>query len=130
MKKKNQLSEKEELVMELLWMKNEPLTSVEIFQHFETQGWNEMSVYRAVNSLLEKNLLCVCGKELYRSQYARKFEPVLTKEEYIVHVLCRIKKSNIAKIVMALVKEDEKEGNGNDKLVAKLEAIIKEIEEK
>lgn len=129
MKSNKQLYEKEEMIMELLWQEKEPLTSGEMFRHFEAKGWNEHNVYRAINSLLDKDLIRVCGQQLCRSLYARKFEPTITKEEYVVHVLCRIKQSAIAQIVTALVKADEKDGKDNAELIAKLQTIINEIPE-
>jgi len=126
MKIKNQLSEKEELLMELLWSYNEPLTSVELLQHLAPKGWNENSIYRSINSLLNKKLLNVCGMEKYKSQYARKFEPTLTKEEYLAkHLYDRgVKKNSVAKVVLALVKED---GVNTDELISQLESIIEEL---
>lgn len=130
MKKKKRLSEKEDMVMELLWMKKEPLTSVEMFHYFEADGWNENNVYRSINALLERGFIRVCGQQLYHSLYARKFEPTITREEYIVQHLCRVKKSMIAQIVTALIKEDDNEGNGDAELIAHLDTIVRELREK
>lgn len=125
----NSLSEKEELLLQYIWSQDKPLTSVEMFHYFETNGWNENNVFRTINSLLEKKLLNICGMELYTKQYARTFLPTLSQEEYIIRYLSErgLKRKSIAKIVLALAKEDEKKEINNDELISQLETIVKEL---
>ncbi len=124
------LSTKEEELMELLWESDKPLTSVEIMKIPNMSEWNETNLYRTLNSLLGKKLIQVCGMEQYKTQYARQFEPALTREEYAVRFLTDrgLKKSSIAKIAMALVKAPEgDEEEETDELIEQLESIIEEL---
>ena len=130
MKNRNRLSEREELLMELMWKSPRPLTSVELLRRPEMEGWNEVYMYRALKSLSDKGLIRVCGVKQHKTQYARQFEPVFTKEEYAVKLLTDrgMKRSSIAKIAMALVEDidDEKEEE-TDELIGELESIIEKL---
>lgn len=128
--KKKKLSEREEMLMELLWESRKPLTSVELLRLPEMEEWNEAYMYRALKSLLDKQLIRVCGVEQCRTQYARQFEPALTKEEYAVKLLTDrgMKKSSIAKIAMALVEDAGGDEEGEtDELIGELELIIEKL---
>ncbi len=133
MKKRGILSVKDEQLLELLWRYNKPLTSIEILELPEVveNGWNETSVFRMINSLLAGEYIRVCGLKQNKTQYARKFEAALTKEEYAAKILFDrgMKKNSLAKIALALVKydnenEDEEE---SDELIDQLESIINEL---
>ena len=133
MKKRGILSVKEEQLLELLWRYNKPLTSIEILELPEVveNGWNETSVFRMINSLLNGEYIHVCGLKQNKTQYARKFETVLTKEEYAAKILFDrgMKKNSLAKIALALVKYDNENESQeeSDELIDQLESIISEL---
>lgn len=129
MKNRNLLSEREEKLMELIWESEIPLTSVEMLELPDINTWNETNLFRTINALLDKKLIRVCGVEQYKTQYARKFEPALTREEYAIRFFKDkgIKRSSIAKIAMALVKDGEEEEGETEKLIEQLESIIADL---
>lgn len=103
------LKEKEELLMELLWEAGQPLTSVEMAQIIPQKSWSgrsDANIHRVINSLLQKGMLQVCGYTQYKTQYARRFEPTITREEYIVKMYTEkgLKRSSLAEIALALIK--------------------------
>lgn len=131
MNKKSQLTDREELLMELLWRSEKALTSVELLKIEELSGWNETYFHRTIKSLSGKGLIRVCGVERYNTQYARQFEPTLTREEYAIKILKErgINSSSIGRLAMALVKdvEDDRQGEEKDKLIEELEEIIENL---
>ena len=131
MKKRGFISEKEEQLLELLWRYNTPLTSIEMLELPEVidNGWNETSVFRMINSLLSRNYIRICGFKQNKTQYARKFETALTKEEYAAKILFDrgMKKNSLAKIALALVKYENEDEEESDELIDQLESIINEL---
>ena len=73
--------------MELLWGIDEPLTCLEIIDRCENKTWKDSYVHIMIRSLLDKGMIQVDGVELVCKNYARKFGPALTKDEYIVMTL-------------------------------------------
>lgn len=130
MKNRNLLTEREEKLMEAIWESGIPLTSVEMLALPDISTWNETNLYRTINALLDKKLIRVCGVEQYKTQYARQFEPTLSKEEYVVRIFKDkgMKRSSIARIAMALVKDEETDEEGETfELIQQLEHIIKDL---
>ncbi|MDE7206801.1 MAG: hypothetical protein K2N90_06535, partial [Lachnospiraceae bacterium] len=88
---------------------------------------------RTINTLLKKNLIRICGRERYNTQYARVFEPTIPREEYAARFLVDrgIGHNSLGRLAMALVHVEE---SGNDdsraeetELIAELEAIIDKL---
>jgi len=131
MNKKIKLTEREELLMDLFWRSEKPLTSVEMLKTEELSGWNETYFHRTIKSLSGKGFIRVCGMERFNTQYARQFEPTLTREEYAINLLKErgIGRSSIGRLALALVKdiEEDKQGEDKDKLIEELEEIIENL---
>ena len=81
------LTRSEKQIMELLWSIDEPLTCLEIIDRCENKRWKDSYIHIMIRSLLEKGMIKVSGVELVCKNYARKFGPALTKDEYIVKTL-------------------------------------------
>ncbi len=81
------LTKSEKQVMELLWNSQEPLSCVEIVELSKDKTWKDSYIHIMIRSLLKKDLIKVGGVELVAKNYARKFAPNLTKEEYAVKTL-------------------------------------------
>ncbi len=81
------LTKSEKQIMELLWNVDEPMTCFEIIERCEGKTWKDSYIHIMIRSLLEKGMIKVDGVELVCKNYARKFAPAMTKDEYIVKTL-------------------------------------------
>ncbi len=81
------LTKSEKQIMELLWNCGEPLTCVEIIEKSDDKTWKDSYVHIMIRSLLKKEMIKVDGVELVCKNYARRFGPAMTKDEYIVKTL-------------------------------------------
>ncbi|MCM1183035.1 MAG: BlaI/MecI/CopY family transcriptional regulator [Roseburia sp.] len=126
-KNKYQLTEREQAVMDLLWRSEEALTSVDIGERLHDVVENATYVHRAINKLLMVGLIKECGSIRYRTQYARRFIPCMTREEYAAQCLIKqgIQAKSIGKLAMALVKETEcGKGEERQEVIETLQEII------
>ncbi len=81
------LTKSEKQIMELLWSCGRPLTCVEIIENSDDKTWKDSYVHIMIRSLLKKEMIKVDGVELVCKNYARRFGPAMTKDEYIVKTL-------------------------------------------
>lgn len=128
-RKYKSLTRSEEELMELFWTHDRPFTSVEILKIDSDNSWSANYLQNMLRSLLNKDMIKVCGSIQYGTQYARQFAPVMKREEYVAKIAMAkgIEKSSIADVTVALVKEA---GDKDDKeLIKELEVIIKELRE-
>lgn len=93
-KKIPRITNSEMQILEVLWDENEALTSSEIVGVSENRTWKSSSVHLLLNSLLKKNLVQVAGFKKTTKNYARTFEPAMTREEYSLYQLQREQKKN------------------------------------
>ncbi len=130
MKKQDVLNKREEELMNILWAFNEPLTQNEMAERLEEQGWNNVTLFKTVQSLSNAGYLKVVGLEKTTKTYARKLMPAITKEEYYTSILMKngINSDSLVNITAALIgvsKKDKKEKN--TEVIAKLEEIIAKL---
>ena len=132
------LKEKEELLMELLWDVGTPLTSVEMADIIPQKSWSgrsDANIHRVINSLLQKDMLQVRGYTQYRTQYARRFEPTMSREEYIIKLYSEknLKKTALTEIALALLKVAIQKPNDSETdqetFLAELESILRMLKE-
>lgn len=123
--KMKSLTKSEEDLMGIFWEEKKPLTSVEILNIASDRSWNGNYLHMMLRSLQKKGLLEACGTVRYGTQYARKFIPLLTKEEYAAKIIVStgIKSSSIAQVTVALAKEI----GDKEELIEQLEEIIQEL---
>jgi len=128
-KSKYHLTNREEELMEMLWQSNKPLTSVEMLERSDGSSWKDNYLHIMLRSLLKKGSIQVCGTVQYGTQYARQFEPALTKEEYAAKLIAGkgLVDGSIAKVTAALAKETKVKDT--DKLIKDLEEFIDTLKE-
>ena len=135
--KKRKVSNSEELLLNIFWQENIPLTSVDIFnisqKSMEASSWSINYIHKMLTALLGKEMLEICGFVKEGKKYVRQFLPCLSKEEYIADMLDQqgINTASFAKIAMVLVKKQDEKGadEKRDQLIVELEKMINEFEE-
>lgn len=123
------LTTKEEELMNLLWIQDKPMTSVEILEIADTHSWSDNYLPIMLKSLLKKGAIEVCGYVQCGTQYARQFRYAITKEEYVARLAVGrgLRTNSIPKVAVAMVEEL---GEDKDDVIRELEEIIKELREK
>ena len=121
------LTKSEEQMMDIFWFSDEPLTSVDIVNMKVRDTWGNGLVHNIIRSLLKKGLLEECGIERYKTQYARKLCPAMTKEEYIAKMMFSKADGKEArfKVMVALAKEED----NIDEMISQLEDVIQKLRE-
>lgn len=109
MRDKYHLSEREWQVMNFIWDQEEAVTSMDILESLPDVMPNATYVHRTINSLLASGFIQECGVVLHRTQYARKFLPCMTREEYAAVYLVRqgIQRKSLGRVAMALFHETQ-----------------------
>ncbi len=132
MKKNDTLTAREEEILGYLWDWNEPLTQNEMAERLADQGWNNVTLYKTVQSLSTKGFLEVVGLEKSTKTYARKLVPSLSKEEYYTSILMKngLSTDSLANLTAAFIGVSKKsESEKKEAVIAKLEEIIASIRE-
>lgn len=78
------LTKSEEEIMYLLWEVGTPLTSSEIVKMSVDRSWKKSYINLLVNSLLKKGLIQVVGVKQMTKNYARTFEPTMTRNAFSI----------------------------------------------
>ncbi len=109
MREKYQLSEREWQVMNFMWDQEKAVTSMDILESLPDVMPNATYVHRTINSLLDSGLIQESGVVLHNTQYARKFMPCLTREEYAAKYLVGqgIQRKSLGRVAMALFHETQ-----------------------
>ena len=119
--------------MGVLWDSGKPMSSMEIIEAAPAGTWGEKSeknVHRIIRRLLKKEMIEVCGQVRSGTQYARLFQPTITREEYEPGELTGFESNSLIKIALGLTKVVEKnEDNQNEKNEEAIEGLEKMIEE-
>ncbi|MCR5234667.1 MAG: BlaI/MecI/CopY family transcriptional regulator [Lachnospiraceae bacterium] len=137
MKRRELLNGREEELMFILWERQEPTSSVGIMDDLLKEGWNRVTVYSTIQSLIDKGFLTVIGMQKSNTQYARQFEPSITKEEYAARLLIEkgLGCETLGNIALAMAgsassgKKDNKDRKENEKLIKELEDTIRKLKE-
>ena len=135
--KKKALTNSEEILLHIFWDVGTPLSALDVYdisqKTEEATSWSINYIHKMLTSLLDKELLEICGFVRSGKKYVRKFQPCLTKEEYIADMLDQqgINTSSLAKIAVALIKKQEEKGGNekHDQLIAELEQMIDDFEQ-
>ena len=130
MRKGNMLTTREEEILKYLWEWNKPLTQNEMAERLSSKGWNNVTLYKTVQSLSNSGYLEVVGLEKSAKTYARKLFPSVTKEEYYASILMKngINSDSIANMTAAFIGvSDKSEKEKKEAVIAKLEEIIESI---
>ena len=133
MKNKEYLTVRQEELMNFLWRVNEPMTANEMAEKLETEGWNNVTLFKTVQSLTNEGYLDVVGLERTVKTYARKLAPAISKNDYYASVLKKrgVDSSSIGTITAVLIGADKKSPEEKDAaVIAELERIISRIRQK
>lgn len=87
------ITNSEKQILEVLWDKGEALTSSEIVEVSDDRTWKASSVHLLLNSLLNKGMVEVGGFKKTTKNYARTFQPVMSREDYSLLQLRQERKS-------------------------------------
>ena len=128
-KNKFDLTKGEESMMEIFWDADNPLTIMEVSRM--TDEFNDSYIHRLLKSLEKKEMLKVVGLQKSGKQYARRFFPTMTREEYGAIVMGNLViqgEKALAQVAVAMVKRI---GNDTQKdkemLIRELESIVEEL---
>ena len=124
------LNKREEKLLNCLWEQDKPVTISELEKMFADEKLSKATVFKAVQSLIEKGFAKVGGVEKAAKTYARKIEPAVTKAEYGTSVLREkgIDEKMLGDLVLAMLGGSGNKKTGADReAVQKLEKIINEI---
>ena len=133
MKNKEYLTVRQEELMNFLWRVNEPMTANEMAEKLENEGWNNVTLFKTVQSLTNEGYLDVVGLEKTVKTYARKLAPAISKNDYYASVLKKrgVDSSSIGTITAVLIGADKKSPEEKDAaVIAELERIISRIRQK
>ena len=124
-KTSNRLTYSEQQVLNLLWDREDALSSSEIIEYCENRTWKESYIHILINSLLKKNMIEVAGFKKTTKNYARTFRPTMTREDYSILQLKqnqKISSHTLSHLFCAMLEEE------TDERV--LEELARMIEEK
>lgn len=130
MKKQDCLTVREEELLNILWEINEPLTTGEMVERLEKDGWNTATLFKTVRSLSDMGYLKITGLEKSAKAYSRKLAPALTKEEYYAGIMMKrgLDISSIADITAAFLGAAGKSDKERDaEVIAELEEVIRTL---
>lgn len=124
-------SSREKALMEYLWDKERPVTSMEIFENLEDVMCNITYVHRALQVLEKRGLIKAVGLVRVNKKYARTFSYTKSREEVAADYAREIgvASKNLGRFALALVKDEEDDEASRDELIAKLEEIIAELKD-
>lgn len=126
---KNEINGREETLLNYLWDKQIPMTSVEMLNELVEEGWKQITLLKTIQSLTEKGYLEVVGFEKSVKTYARRFVPTISKGEFYSQMIIEkgLDKTSIVDITAALIGADGKSIEGTQKIIGTLESIISDL---
>lgn len=129
-KASNRLTDSEQQVLDLLWDREDALTSSEIIEYCENRTWKESYIHILINSLLKKNMIEVDGFKKTTKNYARTFRPTMTREDYSILQLKQNQKisSHTLSHLFCAMLEEETDERVLDELARMIEEKRKEKE--
>lgn len=130
--KKYNLSNSEEILMNMLWKENAPLTVSQLSEKITEADWKPNYVDKLVKQLVKKGMVKADGIQQDRFYRSQQFVPCLTKDEFLANMLEEqgVNNALFARIAVALFKKDRKQRTPeqDEKLIAELEKMVDEYE--
>ena len=123
------INEREKALLQIFWNEGRDMTSVELLDILDPDVWNKLSLLRTIKGLNDKNFIEVTGMVQYKTQYARKFKPTLTKEAFTAKMLLHngIDLNSLGKVAAAMTENSAKEKKDMKKLIADIENLLVEL---
>lgn len=118
------LTDSEREVLDLLWDVGEPLTSSEIVKMCVDRTWKPSYIHIMIKSLLDKEMIKMAGFKKMTKNYARIFEPTMTREQWSLLQVKQEKSDSgeLLKEMLVSILQEETDENVLDELS---EAITK-----
>lgn len=123
-------SKSEEELMDYIWSQSEPVSILDIAEHWEDKDWTPHYMRFLVKGLEEKGAVECCGVQRRGRQYSRCFRPLLSKEEYYARLVQGrgisardLVRGEAAALIKTGSKEDMRE------LISGLEEMVREFRE-
>lgn len=128
------MDKREQRIMQLLWDQEngKALSIVDFERLFEGEKISRPSIFKALQSLMDKEYIDVAGLEQVGTVYARKYEPCITREEYAAILLADsgIRSSSLGSLALAMLgneRDDVRDAEQDAELVRELEQVIERI---
>ena len=118
------LTKSEEEIMNLLWEVGEPLASSEIVSKSVNRTWRKSYINLLINSLLNKQMIEVVGVKQMTKNYARTFQPKMSKYAYSVKRIFSqkgFKEENIPDLFAEIIANTE-----NPQILEKMQSQLEE----
>lgn len=131
MQKPIKVTDSELQVLDLLWEQDEPLTSTEIVHLSKDRTWKASYIHIMITSLLKKEMIRVAGFKKTTKNYARTFEPSMTREQWNLLQVTQQQKDTsrtLSQLFTALL-EEETDKEVLNELSDMLEARRKELDD-
>ena len=118
------LTNSEREVLDLLWDVGEPLTSSEMVKMCVDRTWKPSYIHIMIKSLLDKEMIKMAGFKKMTKNYARIFEPTMTREQWSLLQVKQEKSDSgeLLKEMLVSILQEETDENVLDELS---EAITK-----
>ena len=127
-KDRKKITDSEREVLELLWNSDEPLTSTEIVRLCVGRTWKSSYIHIMINSLLKKEMIKVAGFKKTTKNYARTFEPTMTRDQWNLFQM-KQEKGVTAELLKEMLEMIITEGADEEILEELFEVIEKRKEE-
>ena len=102
------LTKSEMEIMDVLWLKQKPMSRSDILESSPGKSWKDSSVHILLNGLLAKGAIREAGVVKRSKTYGRTFLPTLTREEYFATtIFCHRHKPQIIGLFEALLKRED-----------------------
>lgn len=123
------LTKKQQILMEILWNSDSPMTSMDISRYVD--GWSTTSLSNMINALIERGFIRISNTEVINGHAARLLVAACSKEEYAAKLVSslNIKKDSFPRVVTALMHEFSSE-EGYEDFVSDMESFLAEYKEK
>ena len=129
MQKLVKLTDSEKQVLDLLWDQETPLTSTEIVHLSKDRTWKPSYIHIMITSLLKKEMIHVACFKKTTKNYARAFEPTMTREQWNLLQVTDQQKSTsrtLSQVFTSLL-EEEMDSGLIDELSEMLDARKKQL---
>lgn len=119
-------NQKEELIMQVLWESEKPLSATEIAERIPNRNWPASSIQSILKGLEKKNAIRVSKIDKIGKVYGRFFEPTLSANEYATMQFSHFyqhDEKNYFSVISSLL------GNSSDnkeEIIETLEALLDE----
>lgn len=125
------ITNSEQEVLDLLWDTGEPLTSTEIVKMCVNRKWKPSYIHIMINSLLKKEMIKVAGFKQTTKNFARIFEPTMTREQWNLFQIKKEKSAsgNILKEMLYSILKEEMDIETLDKLSDIIQKRKNELQE-